>query len=113
MEDWRESAEAGDFPLLSPQWRCTPSGRSRGHQGPLCAGYHQVVSDGAAGLPLSGEGTGRGGGEEERVHERRRLECSQKRQKERKRKRLFERDVSCIICACLTGAPQEECALLR
>ncbi|CAB1443958.1 unnamed protein product [Pleuronectes platessa] len=29
-------------------WQGMPSGLSQGHQGPLCACYHQVVSDGAA-----------------------------------------------------------------
>lgn len=43
-----ESVEVGEFPQLSPQWRCTSSGYSRGQQGPLCASYHQVVSDGTA-----------------------------------------------------------------
>lgn len=73
MEDWRELGEVGDFPPLSPQWRCTSSGLSQGHQGPLCAGYHQVVSDGAAASRSQerGEGLRSGGGGGEEVRRRR------------------------------------------
>lgn len=81
--------QGGDFPPLAPQWRCTSSGCSRGHQGPLCAGNHQVASDGTRGLPALREGNGvrRGGvgGAEEKVQEWSSLECSQKRQRARRR----------------------------
>lgn len=66
----------GDFPPLFPQLLCTLS-----HQGPLCTSYHQVVSDGAAASRSQESGREVAGleGEEERVHKRGQLECSQKR----------------------------------
>lgn len=38
----------GTFLRSLPSGVAPQAGRSRGHQGPLCAGYHQVVSDGTA-----------------------------------------------------------------
>ena len=85
---------------LSPQWQCMSSGWSWGHQGPLCASNHQVVSDGAV-ASRSQNGCrfrrGWGGGEEKRVQEWNSLEFSQKRQrvlrrrKERKKKEAVSR----------------------
>lgn len=70
-----------------------------GHQGPLCASYHQVVSDGTTGLPLSGEGEGVGGGEVKKRGSRRGVDWNVPRKDrgcEREEKKGEEKERGCL-----------------
>lgn len=122
MEDWRELGKVGYFPPLFAQWRCTLSGHKLWPPRPP---LYQLSLSGEwwrGGLPLSGEGMG--GGREGGVKRKGAQEkqtgmfpeetesTKQRKRKRRRKKQAIWRDGSCIICACLTGAPQEECALL-
>lgn len=78
----RSRSRWGDFPLLSlPSGSACRAATSQGHQGPLCASNHQVLSDGPTASRCMGG----------KVQEWRRLECSQKRRRVRKRGRGKER----------------------
>ena len=96
----RTGGSWGTFLHFLPQWQCMPSGLGQGHQGPLCAPYHQVVSDGAAASRSQERGEGWEGEEVRRRRCRRGVDWNVPRRdrepKERKRKgrekrrRLFE-----------------------